>query len=159
MHLFRILGQDAFRDLHMEEIPGNVVFLPGIFHQGKNIQAGEIIPGQIEGNRGDGQAGIQPLADGAAHFFQHIGIQPVNLPGLFQHRDEGGRGKDSRLGVHPSGQGLQTAQIPCKGTDHRLIIHLDPVVFQCLLQVLENVLSHTVCCYHSAISPAFSTVM
>lgn len=56
------------------------------------------------------------------------------------------------LGVHPSGQGLQTAQIPCKGTDHRLIIHLDPVVFQCLLQVLENVLSHTVCCYHSTIS-------
>ena len=134
-----VLGQGAFRDFHMEKITGQAVLFPGVFHHTEHIHAVKIVSGQVEGNRGNAQIFVQPFPQHPAHFLQHIGVQPVDQPGLFQHRDEGGRGQEPHLRIHPPGQGFQTAQFACQGADHRLVVHLDPVVLQGLLQVLSHI--------------------
>ena len=72
-------------------------------------------------------------------FFYHIGIQPGNEPGLFQHRNENGRREQPFFRIFPPGQGFHARDLAGQCTHHRLVVHFDVTLFQGFVKISKYI--------------------
>ena len=134
-----ILLQCRLRDFYMEEIPGHLVLLYQLLHKREGIHHLKIHSRQIHRHRHKRAVISHNKPVQLRHRFHDIAVQPLNQPGLLQHRHKNGRHNHAPHRILPPGQGLHAADLTSERTNHRLIVHLDISFLQSPVETAQHI--------------------
>lgn len=141
LHDARISGQRAFRYLDMQDIARQTITVHHCFDGMEDIERGKIKTGEIERDWHKRAIMAETFFGCAADFLQHEYIQLVDLLRLFEGRNEGSRGQKADLRINPA-ESVKAAEITGQRVDYRLVINLDPAVFDGIVDMMDDVLTH-----------------
>ena len=122
-HLSLLFGKDAFGDLYIEKIVGDMAGT-GVFIHGKNIALCKVHARQVDGNGNRGLVVFNRLTNAAADRLDHKAVKPVDALCLLEYRDKGIGRQHAALRVDPAGESFKAAKQPGDRADHRLVIDL-----------------------------------
>ena len=126
----------------MNKTARNIVPAYSVVRDMKHIAHVKISAGQVEGDRHDITAGIHFFAELPADALNDKAVQLPDLPAFLQNADKIGWLQKTVLRVNPSRQSFHTAQTAGDGADDRLVINLNPSVFNGCVDIVADVGTH-----------------
>ena len=113
----------------------------------------KVISGQIHRCRNRNDSFFHDLYIVFANLFKHIEIQLTDLAGFLQNRDKLSRRNHAADRINPPCQCLTIAHCSGHGADDRLIIDMNPAIFQCLVKIPHNMEFHRIVFLNIGIKP------
>ena len=148
-----VLIERALRDLDVQELARHAMGAADDLHLLQHIVELKIDAREIHRDMRD----IQPLPADAlqilADALQHIEIEPVDEMRVLEHRHEHARRDEPPLGIAPARERLEAADAPRQRAHLRLVIHLDPALLDCLVEMCHEIRPEVQRLLHRGIEP------
>ena len=139
LHELEVTADDALRDLNGDHgaIDAGVVHpLSDLLHDVAGVKVGA---GEVDGLGHHVEACLRLLLHLFQHLLEHVEIQLIDQPGLFERGYKLGGGKKTEGRIDPAGQRLFVADLAVGGPDDRLVVHLDPALGKRAVQVVVDI--------------------
>ena len=139
LHKGKVAANDAFGYFDCDE---RTIHAGGIYARADllyDVEGLEVGARQVDGVRHDRKPRRRQDLDLMEYLVEHIQVQFVYEPGVFECGNKVARRKEPAIWVNPARQRLLVADPAVHRPDDGLIIHLNPVFADCLVEMIHDV--------------------